>query len=74
MITTRIQVQDFITKSAKGGKVFHYPNFVSGLIGIVKNEGLRALTRGLSMRLWFKVPASGAIMTFYEYIKKKSQT
>ncbi|KAM9963928.1 hypothetical protein ACTFIW_005569 [Dictyostelium discoideum] len=65
VIKTNLQTQDLLPKDKR---VFN--GVISAFKYIIKNEGFKGLTKGLSTRLIHIVPSAGLSFCAYEYIKK----
>jgi solute carrier family 25 protein 44 len=75
VIKVRLQTQDFIAKAAPGTVTQHtllYKNTFQGLKTMVREEGLKSLTRGLLPRILLSAPVSGVTLMVYEYVLRLS--
>ncbi|KAN0011660.1 hypothetical protein ACTFIU_011238 [Dictyostelium citrinum] len=65
VIKTNLQTQDLLPKEKR---VFN--GVISAFKYIIKNEGFKGLTKGLTTRLLHVIPSAGISFCAYEYIKK----
>jgi hypothetical protein len=76
VVKVRLQTQDFIAKTVAPGTVTRhtmiYKNTLEGLKIIVREEGFKALTKGLLPKILISMPASGITFVLYETVLKLS--
>jgi len=76
VVKVRLQTQDFIAKASTPGTVTRhtmmYKNTLQGLRIIVREEGFKALTKGMLPKILISMPASGITFVLYETVLKLS--
>lgn len=76
VVKVRLQTQDFIAKTSAPGTVTRhtmiYKNTLQGLRIIIKEEGFKALTKGMLPKILISMPASGITFVLYETVLKLS--
>eukprot|EP01064_Diplonema_japonicum_P009636 TRINITY_DN17112_c0_g1_i1.p1 TRINITY_DN17112_c0_g1~~TRINITY_DN17112_c0_g1_i1.p1 ORF type:complete len:313 (+),score=72.54 TRINITY_DN17112_c0_g1_i1:53-940(+) len=70
MVKLRLQVQRSVLSSGVSTQFsYHYRSLPSGLASIVRDEGVRALWKGVGARILFAGPQAALTMSIFEAIK-----
>ncbi|ORC92062.1 putative mitochondrial carrier protein [Trypanosoma theileri] len=75
-IKTRLQVQQTVlsvngTPTTVNGFNYHYKGIIDGLSAVAREEGPRALWRGVGNRIAYAAPNAALTMAFYNYLQSR---
>ncbi|CAJ1036950.1 conserved hypothetical protein [Leishmania braziliensis MHOM/BR/75/M2904] len=77
LVKTRMQVQRAVLyrrgvgAPTSGLFVYRYRSLLEGLVAITKEEGIRALWRGVGSRIAYTAPNAALTMSFFEFLKSQ---